>query len=258
MLKKLKKFLLVVLFLGATIIFIDVKFLSINRLKVKEVVLDDSQIPQSFDKSKILIFSDVYGDEKQLQKVVKQVDEIKPDFIIFLGNLFEKQDDDIKLIQKSLESMEAPLGKFSILGEKDYDYDLESLKQLYSDTGFRLIENDILQIHRFEDEYIHFAFIDRFGSDMENVLADQDTFTLSFSHSPNVINRGILFSGKTMNGKVNIPLIGSIYFQNEPTKFHTKSKNLDLYLSGGVGTNNPKIRFLADPNIIVVELKSSK
>lgn len=258
MLKKLKKLLLVILFFGSIIIFIDMKYLSISRLKVKEVVLEYDQIPQSFDKSKILIFSDVYGDEKQLQKVVKQVDEIKPDFIIFLGNLFENQDNDIKLIQKSLESMEAPLGKFSILGEKDYDYDLESLKQLYSDTGFRLIENDILQIHRFEDEYIHFAFIDRFGSNMENVISEQDTFTLTFSHSPNVINRGILFSGKTMNGKVNIPLIGSIYFQDEPTKFYTKSKNLDLYLTAGVGTDSPQIRFLADPNIIVVELKSSK
>ena len=258
MLKKLKKLLLVILFFGAVIIFIDVKFLAVNRLKVKDVILEDSLIPRSFDKSKILIFSDVYGDEKQLQKVVKQVDEIKPDFIVFLGNLFEKQDDDIELIQKSLESMEAPLGKFSILGEKDYDYDLESLKQLYSDTGFRLIENDMLPIHRFEDEYIHFAFIDRFGTDMENVIADQETFTLTFSHSPNVINQGILFSGKTMNGKVNVPLIGSIYFQGEPTEFHTKSKNLDLYLTGGVGTDNPKIRFLADPNIIVVELKSSK
>ena len=71
------------------IFFINIYFFKVNE---KEIYVDN--LPDSFKGFKILQFSDLLisnnRDFKKLKKVVKQINELKPDIIVFTGDLINK------------------------------------------------------------------------------------------------------------------------------------------------------------------------
>lgn len=266
MIKKFRWLLIATMILMSGYIILDATWLSVNRLKVRELVISDSRIPLALDDASILVFSDSYGNEKQLKKVLKIVEDNQPDFIIFLGNLLSESPQETEIIQNTLKLMDAPLGKYAILGENDYLKDTEIIEKILLESDFRIVKNKLLPMHRFSDDYILFSFLDQNYEGYQDTLLlskDVDQFTLMFHHSPSIVTKlegthNILIAGETQRGKVNIPLFGSIYFKDNYIEAHQKVNNTDLYLTSGIGTSDPGFRFMADPDVLYITLKSSQ
>lgn len=267
MIKNLKRISILLCILLVVFLGLEIGYFGVNRLNVRKLTLESAMIPTAFTDTSLLVFSDVYGNEAQLKKVQNIVTSEKPDLIIFLGNLLNEDTEEVNIIMNTLKSMEAPLGKFAILGAHDYTLDMDVLRSLYETSDFRLIENELLEIHNYTDDFIHFAFLDAHivgDKTYTDVIEgfDPSTYTLSFSHSPAVIealksNSGILFAGQTLLGKVNLPFIGSIY-HDDHTQPYEQFDSYALYVTGGVGTDSPAIRFNANPDIIYITFKSSQ
>ena len=266
MIRKFRWLLIALIILMSGYVILDATWLSVNRLKIRELVISDSSIPLALDDTEILVFSDSYGNEKQLKKVLKIVEDNQPDFIIFIGNLLSESPQETEIIQNTLKTMDAPLGKYAILGEKDYLMDTETIETIFQDSDFRIIKNKILPMHRFSDDYILFSFLDQKHEGYQDALLlskDLEQFTLIFNHSPSIVTQlegtqNILIAGETQRGKVNIPLLGSIYYKDSYTEVHQKVNNTDLYLTSGIGTSEPEFRFMADPDVLYITLKSSQ
>ncbi len=263
MIKKLKLLLIFIVILSLGFLYLEVTYFSINRLKVRNIEIIDAKIPYDFEGAKILVFSDSYGNESQLKKVQELVLNENPDFIIFLGNLLDEETVETEIIENTLKSMEAPLGKYAILGNDGTHYDLEKLKTIYNNAGFRFIDNQILPMHRYTDSYINFALFDNKSASFDEMFSflSTDTFTLIFNHSPEIINSledaYSVFSGETLKGQVNLPLLGSLFYKDNITTDIITQNGAKLYLSGGIGTPKPRIRFKANPDILLITLKSS-
>ena len=65
-----------------------------SLLKVREYKVESAMLPDSFNGMKIVQLADIhYGttiNKKQLDKIVKKVNELKPDIIFFTGDLIDK------------------------------------------------------------------------------------------------------------------------------------------------------------------------
>lgn len=266
MTKKIRWIIPIVVIILIIYVVIDAKILSTNRLKINQIEIIDQRIPLAFDDAEILVFSDSYGNEKQLKKVLDIVESNKPDFIVFLGNLLSESPQETEIILNTLKMMDAPLGKYAIMGEHDYQSNPDTVQSIYLDSDFRIIYNQVLPMHRFTDDYIMFTFLDQKNEGYEDALLlsrDLEQFSLTFHHSPSVVNQiegddKILISGETEHGKVNIPIFGSIYYKDNYIESYQKVNDTDLYLTSGIGTSNPEIRFGSSPDILYITLKSSQ
>ncbi|MCM1067203.1 MAG: metallophosphoesterase [Muribaculaceae bacterium] len=141
------------------------------RIDVREVDVTDPSLPAAFDGFTIAQISDLhvgsYGaDTAFVAKVVKRVNELHPDMIVFTGDIVNRRSDELKPFTGTLSRLEAPMGVYSILGNHDYgDYyqwpdsaaksaNMRLLRTLQKDMGWHLLDNDYAVLRAGSDSLV--------------------------------------------------------------------------------------------------------
>jgi hypothetical protein len=130
----------------------------VYRFKVHEVNLVIEDLPAQFEGLTIVQLSDIHlgswVSAKPLQRAVDQVMALKPDLIVFTGDMVNYSTDEVHGFQSTLGQLKAPMGVYAILGNHDYgDYTLwESdvakmqnmldLEVFYKEIGWKLLRNE--------------------------------------------------------------------------------------------------------------------
>lgn len=128
------------------------------RYQVRKVRMRFSNLPEGFKGLKIVQISDIHSgsldDRNAVEKGVHQILELKPDLILFTGDLVNNEASEMHELKHVFSRLEAPLGVFSILGNHDYgDYkqwaspeekhnNLETLKGIHAEMGWKLLLNE--------------------------------------------------------------------------------------------------------------------
>ncbi|MCD8312790.1 MAG: metallophosphoesterase, partial [Bacteroidales bacterium] len=96
-----------------------------HRLVVheKEVAFED--LPAAFDGYRIVQLSDLHLGTyhlapKAVERIVETANELKPDLIVFTGDIVNAHPSEIDMFEGELSKLSAPDGKFSIMGNHDY------------------------------------------------------------------------------------------------------------------------------------------
>jgi len=134
------------------------------RYQVKRVALNYSNLPAALKGLKIVQISDVHSgsftDKAAVQKGIDKILSLKPDLILFTGDLVNDRAVEMDNYKDVFAKLKAPLGVFSVLGNHDYgDYaqwesveakraNLEQLKQTHADMGWRLLLNESVLLNR--------------------------------------------------------------------------------------------------------------
>ena len=137
-----------------------------NKYKyhVRRVKLSYDNLPPAFKGLKIVQLSDIHsGSLADREAVAKGIDQVlaeKPDLILFTGDLVNDVATEMDGYKDIFSRLKAPLGVFSTLGNHDYgDYiwwetpemkkaNLDRLKQLQGEMGWRLLMNEHVAIER--------------------------------------------------------------------------------------------------------------
>ena len=86
--------LLVLLIIFSILVILYARFIGTKGLVIKEYSIVNEKIPESFDRIKIVQFSDLYYGStifiEQLENVVNAINEWKPDIVFFTGDLIEE------------------------------------------------------------------------------------------------------------------------------------------------------------------------
>lgn len=134
------------------------------RYQVRRQRLAFPGLPASFRGLRIVQLSDIhagsFNDKKAVERGVRKVLDLKPDLILFTGDLVNNVADEMEEYQDIFARLQAPLGVYSILGNHDYgDYvgwpdagakaaNLEKLKTIQRNMGWRLLLNEHVALER--------------------------------------------------------------------------------------------------------------
>ena len=254
--------------------FVIIRYIGTSGLIVKEYSLEYVNLPENFYGLKIVHISDInYNkntvDIKRIKKVVKKVNSIEPDLIIFTGDLIhgDIENNEVISLEKELNKLEANLGKYAVFGEDD---DISRI--IIKNAGFIDISNQYDLIYK--DKYSP-ILITGFSSKNINVTnafsyfkdenANQNIFTIALMHKPDTIDEVLSYhsvdlalAGHSLNGLIKLPKVGGIFTFDGSKKYfdsYYKIDDTDLYISGGIGTRDYPFRLFNHPSINLYRLK---
>jgi len=125
---------------------------------IRRVPLEYPNLPAAFRGLKIVQISDIHSgsfdNKKAVEKGVQEVLDLKPDLILFTGDLINDRATEMEDYVDVFSRLKAPMGVFSTLGNHDYgdyvkwpaealrDQNIEDLKAIQAKMGWRLLMNE--------------------------------------------------------------------------------------------------------------------
>lgn len=176
--------------------------------KVLKYTLEYESLPESFDGFQITQISDLHcGSFDNYEKVaygMELINQQKSDLLLFTGDLVNNKSSEALDWVDVLSKIDAPYGKFSVLGNHDYgDYseweneeakqkNLDKMYQIQKDMGFDLLLNESRYIEK-NGEKIALIGVENWGAgrfkkagDLEKSIAQIEAkdFKILLSHDP--------------------------------------------------------------------------
>lgn len=266
--------ILVVIGLILVIFFVYSFHICPNIINVKEYKVESNLLPSSFDGIKIIHFSDIhYGttiNQKQLEKIVKKINETKPDIIVFSGDLIDKNiiptDDIQKEIKETLKKLEASLYKYAVIGNED---DEEIFNKTMEEANFRVLKNESLLLYYKEKTPIVISGFNNIDSNpdylkMNNKIDDINPvglFNIVIFHESDAIdnvidnNPSLILTSGTLGGKINI--FKPLFLPETADKYYEDNYQINdskAFITNGLGTTGVNIRFNNNPSFNLYRL----
>ncbi|MFZ4400061.1 MAG: metallophosphoesterase [Bacteroidales bacterium] len=289
--------------LGAIIIFIIlVKGMIFGEFdfKVKKVSIEFEKLPPNFDGIKILQLSDIhlgswYG-KKPLERAIQIVNDLHPDIICFTGDLVNYTSSEALPFEDELKKLNAPLGKYAILGNHDYgeyvtwqnkaliNQNMIDLYNFEKRIGWNLLLNSNVKIEK-DSNFIYIAGVENWGKNfrfpkkgninkaISNI--DSSAFIILLSHDPShwdeIISKNFQNIPLTLSGHTHGMQLGisTENFEWSPAQYiykHWAGLFLNeksvisqyLYVNKGLGVIGYPGRIGILPEITLIELKRKK
>ncbi len=261
------------------ILIIYMMFIEPSLISIKEYKIESSTLASSFHGMKIVQISDIhYGttiNKKQLDKVVKKVNEVKPDIIVFTGDLINKNivttDEIIQELKDGLSKMNANLYKYAIYGNEDMKND--KFEEIMNDSNFKILDNESTLLYYKDNIPIVITGFSSAISDPDYSLLDNkvneidvsNCYKLVLSHEPDSIdeiakyNPDLVLSGHSLGGLIKLPLFKPLFLDTGAKKYYDSEYIIDgtsLFVSNGLGTSGLNIRLGNKPSINLYRLYS--
>lgn len=249
-------------------IFLYARYIGTSGLKVKEYAIYSEHINSDYNGFKIAHFSDVhYGrttDEKDLKHLVKEINDLNSDIIIFTGDLFDFSsisDKNKNIMIENLKNMTAKLFKFAVIGDYDKKY-LDTYKEILNASGFILLDNELEEVYYKSKTPINFIGITDYQEEINDLYNDNLNITIMHEADTikNISKTNIAFAGHSLGGQLVIPFIGGIVKQKGANTYidsYYKVNNSELYVSNGIGTQKFSFRIFNKPSISLYRLYQS-
>ena len=261
------------LIVGSYLTWLDMSVWSLTRYQVKSHVIQSTRLPAAFTNVRIVFVSDLHayanGSAGNLDKILRSINRLAPDILIFGGDLLDVKapvlaEDQINEISNFLKQIDAPLGKFAVLGLQDIPQ-ISQVRQIYNLSDFELLENKVLDVYNMTGKPIRLVGLspDLAGkTDLKFMGREPGSFTVLISALPDIVTRlsdqdaDLILSGATHGGQVNIPLVGPLYKVGSMKYISGKYKIGDriLIVSNGLSTSAFNDRLFADPDLLSIRL----
>jgi predicted MPP superfamily phosphohydrolase len=248
-------------------------FFEANCLRVEKLTVKSGKIPSGTAGIKIAHISDLHLNimtrEETLDKIIARVQDAKPDLIVSTGDLLDGGVKHIEYFSEKLKGLHARLGKFAVIGNHEYFGGLKNSVRFIEDSGFTLLRGRGITIQGI----INIAGVDDL-EEMKNEVSgnrsheqemkilsglSKDVFTLLLKHRAEVSSSSLgmfdlQLSGHTHKGQIfPVSLITAFIFPYH-SGFQKLSHGSALYVSRGLGTAGPPVRFLSPPEFTIIEV----
>lgn len=262
--------------------------------KVLKYKLEFADLPEAFDGFTISHITDIHSgsfdNKEKIEYAIDLVNEQKSDVILFTGDIVNNFAFEMDDWIDSFKKLEAPVGKYSILGNHDYgDYadwkskeakvkNFQDIKEIHPKIGFDLLLNENRYIEK-DGQKIALVGVENWGNgfkkegDLQKASAgiQKDDFKVLMTHDPSHwdkivknddFNYHLTLSGHTHGLQFGIEIPGFIKWS--PAKYVYKQwaglyKEFDRYINvnRGFGYHAFPGRVGIWPEITVIELKKA-
>ena len=239
------------------------------HIRTEHLLIRTSKLPEDITKLRIVQISDVHlgliVGEKRLKSILKDIEKTAPDILVSTGDLVDAQICNVKRFADLISDLKPKYGKFAITGNHEFYAGLDQSLECSGEAGFVMLRGEALTI----EGMINMAGVDdpaglRFGippASEKAILSalPSEIFTILLKHRPLVEHESVgLFalqlSGHSHKGQIFPFSLATRLYYPVDAGFLDLGKGSHLYVSRGTGTWGPPIRFLAPPEITVIDL----
>jgi len=256
--------------------FVNAVWIEPEALSVTRRDLICRKLPPGLDGLRIGLLSDFHfrpdQDAGLLEKVVGKVRRETPDLIALTGDFMSDDPRVVAPMLRQLETLRAVHGIFAVMGNHDgWNVSAAALRRQFEQAGisFLINQHSLLTIHGESLAVAGTDFVWRGRPDPGKTLKgiSADTPVVALVHEPDYFDtlrarRDILLqlSGHTHGGQCRVPLLdyapktvkhGSNYVYGAFSR-----GNSNLFVTRGVGTTGPRVRFACPPELAILTLRS--
>ncbi len=239
------------------------------NIRTENVVINTTKLPNGVDRIRIAQISDVHLGllvrKERLGLILEKVKAAAPDMLVSTGDLVDGQINSLEGLADMIKEINPRYGKFAVLGNHEYYAGLKQAIEFKKVAGFTLLRGEGISI----DGIINLIGVDDpaakyfngYDESMEKRLLasfPRERFTVLLKHRP-LINKDSLglfdlqLSGHVHKGQIfPFSLLTKIYYPKDAGLLRTNGGI--LYVSRGSGTWGPPIRFLAPPEVTVIDI----
>jgi predicted MPP superfamily phosphohydrolase len=245
-------------------------FSEARKIRIEYIFIPTNKISSDVCRVRIAQISDVHlgliVGEERLRTIIQAVQQAKPDILVSTGDLVDAQLNNIDKLADLLKTVDTKYGKFAVTGNHEFYAGLEQSLKITEMAGFAVLRGrsvvipGLITIAGVDDEAVRGWL--KGDNTEENKLCseiDNSQFTVLLKHRP-VVYKGSLcsydlqLSGHTHKGQIfPFGLITRLFFETYYGFIDFKNGTY-IYVNRGSGTWGPPIRFLAPPEVSIIDL----
>jgi len=260
--RNLVKIFLLIGFMFVTI-FLTIRYVGTNFIKTKEFIIRDSNIPMSFHGKKILHFSDLlYGstiNNNKLEKLKKEFKRIKPDIVIFTGDIVNKNyslsKEELEELKIFFKNIPYTIGKYAVKG----DLDLTTFDLIMNEANFTILDNEYKLVYHEDNTPISLIGFNSNNINFDKINKEEinNLYKITLIHNYDYYNQSfnsnVVLAGHNLNGEIYIPYYQGLLGNNKYNKSYYEINNSKIFISNGLGSIH-KLRMFNHPSINVYRL----
>ncbi|MDO9109526.1 MAG: metallophosphoesterase [Desulfatirhabdiaceae bacterium] len=240
-------------------------------IRIERVVISTPKISSDVGKLTIVQISDVHLGlivrQERLKRIIARINEASPDILVSTGDLVDGLINRMTGLAELMQDIRPRFGKFAVIGNHEIYAGLDQAVGFIERAGFKVLRNEgstaggLINVVGVNDPTIERVTHSRPAPEKTLLSkASPDRFTLLLKHRPDMDQESLgLFdlqlSGHVHKGQIFPFNLLTHLFYPVRTGFSQYPQNSALYVSRGTGTWGPPIRFLAPPEVTVIELR---
>jgi len=240
-----------------------------RNVLIEKIEIETTKLPMGIDRLRIVQISDVHLGlivrRMRLKQMLDAVKAANPDILVSTGDLVDAQINHLAGLAELLRDIKTKYGNYAVTGNHEYYAGLKTALEFTREAGFTILSNKALTV----GPIIVAGVDDRTAVQLklEQSISEKDflatlpknKFILFLKHQPRIDQSTIgLFdlqlSGHTHKGQIfPFTLLTKIIFPMIAGTYDLGNGSL-LHISRGTGTWGPPIRFLAPPEITIIDV----
>lgn len=246
-----------------------------GAIRVERPVVTLANLPAAFDGLRVAFLTDIhhgpYVGLDAVAGVVRTALSLNPDLILLGGDYCSQEAKYVRPCFEVLAGLRAPLGVFGVLGNHDYWHGLSESHAGFRSSHIMELTNAGVWLERGGSRF-RIAGVDDLWCGKTHLVSALGDATptdacLVVSHNPDFAETvrdprvGLVLSGHTHGGQVvapgyGAPVVPSRYGQKY-VRGLVNAPATRVYISRGIGTVGPPVRFYAAPELTLLTLKSA-
>jgi predicted MPP superfamily phosphohydrolase len=240
------------------------------RIRAEHLEIKSAKVPKEAGRIRIVQISDVHVGVlvrgERLARMLRKVREAAPDILVSTGDLVDGQGDDLAEAAAQLRGINPRYGKFAVTGNHEFYAGMDRSLDFIAKSEFTLLRGKVatvagvIDLAGVDDPTIRRPRLQGGASDREVLSGGGGgRFTILLKHQPVVEKDApgafdLQLSGHTHGGQIfPFSLVTRLVFPLHSGNFPLANGAL-LHVSRGTGTWGPPVRFLAPPEITVIDL----
>lgn len=280
---KVLSVLVVIALLLAGVFFYSI-YISVDRVQLSYTTLTSTKIPKDMNDIKVAYLSDIkyngFMKKDRLTKMINELNEAGCDIVLFGGDVFDEpgvhqpDSEAVKEVTAILKSIDAPLGKFAVLGDQDQVNEeiKTTVSNLLYQANFEILENSAIRIRNHTKDSITLIGLDsmingNLDSDKAFKSINENEYNIVMTHCPDTIANAdfninytdVMFAGHSLGGQIYLPFLGALKTKDGAKQYNHGSYTINhtqLFVSNGLGTEDIDMRMFAPPQILMFRLQN--
>jgi predicted MPP superfamily phosphohydrolase len=244
-----------------------------RQVGVTRIEIPLRNLPPDLDGLSLVQLSDIhYGmlqENGRLSDLVRRVNELRPDLVVFTGDLVDGAVSHMEKMAGPLSGLKAREGLFAVMGNHEFYAGANRAEAIMRQAGIRVLRDRIwflpggLQILGIDDRGS--ARRSRPLPDFQRLIngLDPEKPSILLNHQPVYFERsaaagvGLQLSGH-VHGPQLLPMVPLVRLFYPRMRGLFRLGDSYLYVSRGVGTGGPPMRLGSPPEIVQITLRSPK